>query len=358
MSLQLPYDNTAGPFSGDKILWHLEALEALKNGKVPAPISVELDLTNVCNLDCPYCTNASYRKTCEEFLAPETAEKVIRELSAMGVKSITFTGGGEPTMYLQLEKMLRLAKSLGLDVALITNGLRTFSAEAILETCTWVRFSVDAFDRESYLQSKKVDGFTKVCRNITALTEAKKQSNSNCTIGIGILSESIGSGMFAKTTEILKPLGADYIQFRPMTFLNSDKRSEAHVLQWSEADYKNAKAMETDSFKVFISAAKYQNRNGNLTERKYTHCTGVYFACVIGATGDVWICCHMRGNKKFSLGNIHERSFTEIWNDTETRNAIYARIGNFEECMPLCRFHGQNTLLANINWQPQHQNFL
>ncbi len=358
MSLHLPNDNVSGPFSGDKILWHLNTLEILKSGQTPPPISVEFDLTNVCNLDCPYCTNADYRKKCEEFLTPDIAERTIRELSVMGTKSITFTGGGEPTMYPYLEKMLRLAKELGMDVALITNGLRAFSSEAILETCTWVRFSVDAFDKESYIKSKQVDGFARVCRNIKTLTEEKKKRNSTCTIGIGILTETVGSGMLAKTVEVFKPLEADYIQFRPMTFLNEDERDQTHEIQWNEEDYVKAKSLETDAFKVFISAAKYRNLNKQAAQRNYKYCTGVYVSCVVGATGDVWICCHMRGNQKFSVGNINARTFSEIWNDTETRNTVHARIGNFKECMPLCRFHGQNTLLANINWQPQHVNFL
>lgn len=358
MSLKLPYDNVSGPFSGDKILWHTKHLEDLKNGKIPPPISVEFDLTNVCNLDCPYCTNADYRQVCEECLAPDVAERTIHELSALGVKSITFTGGGEPTMYQHLGKMLRLSKTLGLDVALITNGLRKFSPKTIVETCTWVRFSVDAYDRESYIQSKRVDGFERVCRNIKELVGEKKHRHAGCTIGVGILTEAIGLRKLAQAAEVFKPFGVDYIQFRPITFLSNDERNQSHTLRWDEEDYIKAKSFESDAYKVFISAAKYRNRGNDISQRNYKHCTGVFFSCVIGATGDVWICCHMRGNKKFSIGNINDKTFTEIWHDAKKRNSVHARIGNFEECMPLCRFHGQNTLLANINWQPQHVNFL
>ncbi|MBK7149002.1 MAG: radical SAM protein [Bacteroidetes bacterium] len=358
MSLQLPYDNAAGPFSGDKILWHAKAMEELRDGKIPAPVSIEFDLTNDCNLNCPYCTNEDYRLSCNQSLEHDIAADTIKQLASMGTKSITFTGGGDPTMHPHLAEMLQLAKKSSLDVALITNGLRQFSAEFIVENCTWVRFSVDAYDKDSYIRSKQVDGFTKVCRNIERTVESKRKLNSNCTIGIGILTETVGSGNLAKTAELFSRLGVDYIQFRPVTFLTDDTRIQKHVIEWDEADYQRAKEFETETYRVFISAAKYRNMNTDSAKRNYKHCTGVYFSCVIGATGDVWICCHMRGNKKFSIGNIKERTFQEIWNDTETRNKVYNSIGNFSECMPLCRFHGQNTLLANINWHPQHVNFL
>jgi MoaA/NifB/PqqE/SkfB family radical SAM enzyme len=165
MPLQLPYDHTAGPFSGDKILWHANALEDLRQGRTPPPISVEFDLTNECNLNCPYCTNEDYRVTCNQSLERSMAADTIKQLAGMGAKSITFTGGGEPTMHPHLAEMLQLAKNSGLDVALITNGLRHFSPECIMENCTWVRFSVDAFNKVSYISSKQVDGFTRVCRN-------------------------------------------------------------------------------------------------------------------------------------------------------------------------------------------------
>lgn len=358
MPLKLPHDNISGPFSGDKILWHTEALNGLRAGENPAPVSVELDVTNVCNLNCPYCTNEDYRTRCEVHLNIELVTRTIMELAAMGVKAITFTGGGEPTMYPKLRESIELAKQYGLDVALISNGLSSFPSKTIVQNCTWVRYSVDAYDQSSYIQSKQVDGFQRVWRNIEAVVNAKKEYRSKCIIGIGILTDVIGTGMLAKTTAAFKPLGVDYIQFRPVVFNAHDPRSKEHVIRWDEDDFQSSKSQETESYRVYISAAKYRNMTKENSDRNYKHCTGVYFSCAIGATGDVWICCHMRGNKKFSIGNINQSTFSEIWNDTQTRNTIYGLIGNFAECMPLCRFHGQNTLLANINWNPQHVNFL
>lgn len=358
MPLNLPFDNVAGPFSGDKILWHADALTQLRDGKVPAPVSVELDLTNHCNLDCPYCTNAQYISSCKASLKAPIAEQVLRALAAMGTRSVTFTGGGEPTLHPQLEALLLLAHRLGLETALITNGLRAVASETVVRTCKWVRFSVDAYNRASYCLSKKTDGFRTVCRTIEKTVAAKKQTGESCTIGVGLLTETIGPGKLAEATTVFKALGVDYVQFRPTTFLQSDSRNAAPPLVWQEDDMRSAKAHETDFFKVYLSAPKYRSITRGDVDRPYKYCTGVYFSCVIGATGDVWICCHMRGNKKFSLGNINQRSFADIWNDTTVRNEVYARIGDFAECMPFCRFHGQNTLLAHINWHPQHINFL
>jgi radical SAM protein with 4Fe4S-binding SPASM domain len=366
--LRLPTNHLAGPFSGDKILAHADTLSALRRGETPPPITVEFDATNVCNLDCPYCTNASYRKRRAQQLPLEVAARTITDLGVMGCKAITFTGGGEPLTHPGIEQLIGLAAEsdfdadrVGMDVALITNGVKLDCVDLgnLVQRCTWIRVSLDAWDAESYAASKGRDCFEHVLTNVQMLTDAKREAGADCTVGVGILTEERMAPNVGLIAATVRELGADYVQFRPMTFVPGDLRAADHpqgtTEMWVKA-FAEARAAETTDFRVYASTPKYDHLTDE--DRGYTYCSGVLVSCVIGATGDVWACCHMRGNPRFSLGNVNERRFPDIWNDADTRNAVYARIGNFEECMPLCRFDAQNRLLARFNFQPQHENFL
>ena len=46
----------------------------------------------------------------------------------------------------------------------------------------------------------------------------------------------------------------------------------------------------------------------------------------MGAEGEVYACCFLRGNKDFSFGNVNEQSFEEIWNSdhrAKTMERVY-----------------------------------
>jgi radical SAM protein with 4Fe4S-binding SPASM domain len=356
--LYLPKGHPAGPFSGDKILWHAAALDALRRGEVPPPITVELDLTNACNLNCPYCTNAEYRTSRRESLNLEVAAGVISELADLGTKAVTFTGGGEPLLHSGVEQLIRLAQESGMDVALITNGVRldAVDLEEIVWRLKWVRVSLDAWDQASYAKSKGKDHWETVVENIRALVAAKRQAKCETTVGLGFLTDAFTSSHFPEVARLGAKLGVDYVQARPLTFLRGDLRAAQFPESVNRSALVEARRYQTESFRVLASLPKYEDIGA--AERGYTWCSGVYVSCVVGATGDVWICCHMRGNERFSLGNVRERPFADIWHDVDLRNEVYRRIGRFEECMPLCRFHAQNRLLARINWGADHVNFL
>src|SRR5215467_2043118 len=92
------------PFSPLKLLRHADKVEAMLAGEMIYPVSVELDLSLTCNHSCPFCSfgteeSQGYRqKNWVQFPTPRLLT-LIDELAEVGVKSITFTGGGEPLIH-------------------------------------------------------------------------------------------------------------------------------------------------------------------------------------------------------------------------------------------------------------------
>ena len=367
--LWLPEKSIAGPFSGDKIFWHADKLAMLRDGKIPPPVGIELDITNVCNLACPYCTNTVYNSECQKTLPTDTVKQVLLDCAHMGCKAVCFTGGGEPTVHKDIGLLMEYAQELGMDTALITNATLLHRAGIpphVLMKCEWIRISLDAHDQESYYLSKGRDHWDQVIANISALVEVKRNYIKNVgpnthqvTIGVGYLTTPDNYKNMEQAAEAISKLGVDYLQFRPVIFMPDDDRAEMYplgaadeIMPYIEA----ARQYSNSDFQVVASMPKYEDLGNK--ERGYSHCLGVYFSCVIGATGDTWICCHMRGYPEFSLGSVLERRFSDIWYDVQLRNEIYQRIGDFSKCMPLCRFHSTNKSLSRLNFRPAHVNFL
>lgn len=346
----------AGPFSGDKILWFPEHIRSLAEGGNPAPITAEIDLTNACDLDCPYCSQANYRKG-HETLDPSVAITAIEDLVDLGCKSVVFTGGGEPLIHRQAQSLIAYAGYRGLQVALITNGtqLAACDLDQLVENCAWIRVSLDSHDADSYLKSKGQPRFDRVIQGISRLVEAKRRTGAGVTIGLGYVTSNHNFAELPQAAGLASLLGVDYIQARPLIFDQGDPRAESYPLAHDPNALAAARLHEREGFRVYASVPKYEDVASET--RGYARCYGIYFATSIGATGEVWSCCHTRGVERLSLGNLHRDPFKDIWNNVVKRKLVYSRI-NLAECMPLCRMHATNKLLDRINWRPVHEAFL
>ena len=116
-----------------KLLHVKEALEF-------KPVHVQWLPTNRCNLKCPSCSCADRDQTLE--MPIDTAVMVIGELRRLGCMAVTITGGGEPLMHPQIDRMIRAFSAQGIKVGLVTNGtlLHRLSDDA-LGCLTWCRIS-------------------------------------------------------------------------------------------------------------------------------------------------------------------------------------------------------------------------
>lgn len=359
--LKLPHtrSDAAGAFSGDKIIWHGEVLNALREGRIPPPVTVEIDPTNGCNLACSFCTNSVYRQEAKASLPSELLAETIDSLADIGTKAVTFTGGGEPTLRDDLPQHIFHASKRGMKVGLVTNGVRLQNPppgmlETIVNHTTWVRVSLDACDAEEFLSRKGQDKFDAVIQGIINLLVMREKQRGKTTIGVGYLTDStIQFNWSALLRRIAAwPHRPDYIQFRPAIFMPSDNR----ITDQTSPDIITAAIQFGRSLGLNVTASipKYDDVG---KPRGYGTCFGVYTSCVIGATGDVWVCCHARGISGQSLGNINVQSFPSIWFDAASRNLVYGNI-DLSKCMPLCRFHPQNKLLNQLSWFPTHIEFL
>jgi len=122
-------------------------VKVLKGNKI-IPIHVQLNPTNVCNFNCPFCSCGNRDKTV--MLPFEDIVEIMTRAKECGCKSVTITGGGEPLMHPQINEIITyLAEKLGLKVGIVTNGsMITMLKPQTLFWISWIRISASDYLEE------------------------------------------------------------------------------------------------------------------------------------------------------------------------------------------------------------------
>lgn len=137
---QFSYSAASGVFPVKIFLNQRLVYSITQKGQI-LPVHIQLNPTNLCNLKCSFCSCAKRNK--RHYLDIQRVEKLMRMFRGLGAESVTVTGGGEPLMHPDINRMLVGIATQGYETGLVTNGtlLRRLEAES-LQALKWVRVSV------------------------------------------------------------------------------------------------------------------------------------------------------------------------------------------------------------------------
>lgn len=347
-----------------KLFYHADRLAAIKAGGRPAPVNVELDLTNVCSRGCSWC-HFAYTHTRGPLKGkqakPENAIlgghimdmdlacRITGELYEVGVKSVTWTGGGEPTLHPQFDDIIWHTYRVGLEQGIYTHGghIDSTRAELLKHLFTWVYISLDECDRESYKKSKGVDGYLPVIEGIQRLTQAEGKA----TIGLGFLLHVTNADRVDDMVTLGKSLGVDYVQFRPIIHYDqSAPNQQIDDVFWVNRAINNLRKYAGDKH-VIADTSRFEMYR-DWRSHGYKTCYWSAMQTVITPNGKVWRCANKREHADALLGDLTVESFGDIW----------ARAGGpcqvDDKCRVMCRGHISNVTLDAIMTETAHRNFI
>ena len=110
-------------YSKLKFLRFREQLEALESDNIATPVHVRINPMTPCDHDCWYCAyhdeNLQLGNLMEykDRLPKEKMMEIVDDLAEMGVKAVTFSGGGEPLNYPYIAESINRLGKHGLKVA-------------------------------------------------------------------------------------------------------------------------------------------------------------------------------------------------------------------------------------------------
>ena len=335
-----------------KILWHLDKVNEWNNTGNVFPILFEIDPTNKCNHDCPWCSFSKWRSENEDSLCINTLKILLHNLKKGGTKAINWTGGGEPLMNRNTIEAILYANEIGFDQGIFTNGaLLNDTKSDILSKCmTWIRISLDAYDGASYAKSHGTyDGaFKKIIDNISNIC----RKHNRCTVGVGfVINESNYEGIEI-ISKIIKDVGADYIQFKPEIRRPGNSQVSPEFFRDKVFPLLDKASLLSDNkFNVMITKYRFDDVLSPETNfgRNYNKCYSHNFQGAIAADGKVYVCDHHKGEKDYEIGDIKKNSIIEIWKSNKRKDVIsYLDSTDLSQCQICCRNHELNKFLWHI----------
>jgi len=342
-----------------KLHYHYERVcEFLTKGDC-YPIYMEVSPVGSCNHRCVFCAY-DYIGYPNRKLEKKRFLEFLDECKEVGIKSMLYAGEGEPLMHPDIDSFVLKTKSLDIDVGMFTNGelvVKRLSDEAI-GAFTFLRFSINGGDKESYKKIHKKDVFEKVIDNVRYVKNLKNKNNLKTTIGVQfvLLPENINS--IKNLISILRDIDIDYLSIKPFVLQNEQQgyRYNGFDIDLKEF-FKELESMSTETFKVVARVNAFEKYG----KRNYKHCYGCNFITILDSRGNLITCLPYLGDENFMYGNIYINSFKEIWNGDKRKKIKYKLENtlNVKQCPPNCRPNAINEYLFELKHPSvEHINFI
>ena len=144
------------------------------------PKTLVLELTTACNYSCIHCFRFAARDFKVTFMDKELYHRIVKEAMDIGVGRIVYTGWGEPTVHPRFMEFLEVAKKLGFEVVVNTNGsrLEELAVSFVRLGVDEVYVSIDAFDIKLYSSIRRFGDLSTVTRGLLTLRKVKTEISS------------------------------------------------------------------------------------------------------------------------------------------------------------------------------------
>ena len=269
-----------------------------------APLHLDIETTNLCNLKCSMCMRTSLSKKgllrigSMEF---DFYKHLIDQAAQMNVYSVKFNYLGEPLIHPDVVKQVAYAKEKGIkEVMFNTNAvmLKPDMSKKLLDAgIDSIFFSVDSPYPEKYNDIRKGANFHKVKKNIENFMKIKEEG------------------------------GYDHVQTRVSLVLMDQTDQELD-------DYKS---MFLDMVGI-IGYGEYTDRDKNYGDKPVENfsCAQPFQRMFITWDGFVFPCC-FDDKQEMILGNANEEKLIDIWHNDAYKNLReHMRKGTYYK-LPLCR---------------------
>jgi len=342
--------NINDAFDNNKILYHGDRLKQyIDTGKTIAPITLTLDLTNICNNKCPKCVTRFKNKDTLDY---KFIINLFYDLKELGIKGIQITGGGEPLLHPRVVDIVELGNSLGFSMGLVTSGqyVEGIDRERLIRNLKWIRISLDAGTPEHYKETHGLDEykFLRVINFIKSLCAIKIENDLPIIIGasylVSLWDKEREEEDIHEAVKKLQIQGFNYFQIKQFhgNKIEIDYLDKTKKLSW-------LKTFNIELYNTF-KTRRYP--------RNYNYCHGAHFTTSISADGKLYACCHLKNEEMYPIADLKKVSILHIWNSEKMLDII--KDIDINKCIKYCKYNTLNYVLENTLQKDKsvHKDFL
>jgi len=348
-----------------KIFHFKEKLDSLpeNTGKIMPPVHIRMKPTNVCGHNCWYCAykadslQLGQDMQKKDFIPREEMMEIIDDIVEMGVRAVTFSGGGDPFYYPHLLETVKKLSKTPVKFAALTNGARLSGelAEIFANSGVWLRISIDGWDDESYSKYRGVPigEFSKVMKNM----ENFKKIGGNCYLGVSVIVDKENALHLYDFIKKIKDVGVNSVKISPCVVSNDGvKNNEYHQPIFKNVKEQVKRAIEdfaNESFEIFDSYHELDDK----FNKEYDWCPYFQVLPVIGADLNIYPCQDKAYNLDEGLiGSIKNQSFKDFWFSSKEN---FFKINPSKVCNHHCVANSKNKLvLEYLNADREHLGFV
>jgi len=313
-----------------------------------APIECDINVTNLCNLDCRHCNVAATKNAAGDLTTAEW-KRLIDELASMKVFKLTL-GGGEPFMRPDIFEIIEHIFSYHFRLHINTNGTlidrKTARFLKRFDRIDCVQVSVEGSSAKFHEKIRPEGSFEPAVRGISFLKNAGvpvitytvvNRHNRNDIEKIVTLGKKLGADSAAFTD--LLPVGNAYGNYPDLALSVAQRLALSKSLRRLRRKYGGficGPLVKTEDF--FGGFASPPRDHTGALDKCITSCGGGFDECAVRPDGWVIPCARMW---EYTIGNVREKSFREIWNRAgkmrDFRRRRAAAVGGIPECAG-CRY--------------------
>ena len=308
------------------------------------PRYIQLEPTILCNLRCTTCNQEIKKRSEKRTMTLDEFKYIVDQFKTL--KYLNLTGYGEPLLNEHIFDMVKYAAEKKIKTHFATNSTmlgKPGCAQTLIDSGLYsLIFSIDAADKKTFESIRVGANFDNVISNIETFQKANREAGQPVMTQIYFVATQDNLDQIEAMVELGAKLGVDNIRIQNLYDHSGEGGECLKRAAYSKNNLQNAReALGKAAAKAKELAVKIE-RSPLGPNWQYV-CRMPFYYVYITVEGDVTPCCLQGVDPRVvSFGNLHQKTFDEIWNGPEIR--AFRKALRSKNPPPICkscpRLHG------------------